>query len=995
MVEANTKANKEFHIPPITSFNGITKKANEIKMFNVFHQNIRGLRGKANELLSHLHPVFPHILCFTEHHMNPLELQQLNIDSYKLAANYCRTLYEKGGVCIYLHTSLNFVNIKLTKDCIDKDFEVCAVKLNLRSKRFCIITVYRAPTGNIDTFITKLDTILRNLYSSTQEYIICGDININYLSDSERKSRLDAVLRTYNLINIVNFPTRIQGNSATAIDNIFVDITSRDNYSIRPIINGLSDHDAQSITFNTINMRSYAKQFKIIRKINKHTIDDFLIKLSYETWDLIFSSDDVNTMFNSFLDTYLKIYYASFPQKKIKISNKKSDWITLGIKTSCKRKRELYIACRNSNNLELRNYYKKYCNILSGVIKEAKRLKYDSKIKKSNNKNKTIWDIVKFETNRGSHNDRICTLKVNGKRIRENHVIAETFNKYFLSVAEKSNVKNKQTNINTSHFPNTTPIQYLLQAFMNPFPNIKLNSLSTKEVENIIKSLKLKNSYGYDEISTKVLKMSSVYISSPLTHICNKSLSQGIFPDRLKYSQIKPLFKKGDKSNISNYRPISLLTSFSKVLEKAMSIQLLEHLNKNNILVDEQFGFRTNTSTDSAIYKLTNEIHKALNSKNLIGGIFCDLEKAFDCVNHEVLLSKLEFYGIKGKAKLWFESYFSNRYQRVVITDTKLNLNDSSTWGKMRHGVPQGSILGPLLFLLYVNDLPKIINEKTVPILFADDTSVLVTSLNYNDLHVKINSALHSINEWFKVNQLSINFNKTHYIHFSASNNKPITETKIAYEGKEITTVSNIKFLGIHIDEKMNWKCHIEHITSKTSAVCYIIRSIKPFTSLSTLKMVYHSYFNSIINYGIPFWGNSPLSIKIFRMQKNIIRIMLGCRRRDSCRKLFKKLEILPLASQYILSLMLFVAKNRSEFTVNSEIHRKNTRQQKNLHLPLVNLRMYQKGIYYSGTKVYNNLPQHIKDVSSDIKMFEVLLKQFLLLHSFYSLQEYFCYKSP
>jgi hypothetical protein len=305
-------------------------------------------------------------------YMNLLEVQQLNIESYKLADNYCRTLYEKGRVCIYLHASLNFVNIDLTKYCIHKDFEVCAIKLNLSTKRFCIITVYRAPVGNIDTFITKLDTILRNLYAPTQEYIICGDINVNYLSDSERKNRLDAVLRTYNLIN---FPTRVQGNSATAIDNIFIDITSRDDYSIRPIINGLSDHDAQSITFNTTNMRSYVKQFKIIRKINNQTINDFLIKLSYETRDLTFSSDDVKTMFNSFLDTYLKIYNSSFPQKKIKISNIKSDWITIGIKKSCKRKRELYIASRSSNNLELSNYYKKYCKILSGVIKEAKKAK--------------------------------------------------------------------------------------------------------------------------------------------------------------------------------------------------------------------------------------------------------------------------------------------------------------------------------------------------------------------------------------------------------------------------------------------------------------------------------------------------------------------------------------------------------------------------------------------------------------------------------------------
>jgi hypothetical protein len=279
----------------------------------------------------------------------------------------------------------------------------------------------------------------------------------------------------------------------------------------------------------------------------------------------------------------------------------------------------------------------------------------------------------------------------------------------------------------------------------------------------------------------------------------------------------------------------------------------------------------------------------------------------------------LEFYGVKGKAKLWFESYRRNRYQTVLITNNDLNQNDFSTWGKTKHGVTQGSILGPLLFL-YINDLPKTINDKTIPMLFADVTNLLVTSPNLNDFGVNINTAFHCINDWFKVKLLSINFNKTHYIQFTANSNNPITNIKITYDYKQITTISNIKFLGIYINDTINWKCHIEHINSKLSAVCYIMRSIKPYVFVNTLKTVYHSYLNSIINDGLPFWGNSPHSIKIFRMQRNAIRIMLGCKKRVSCRNLFRKLEILPLASQYILSVMLFVVKNKNEFIVNSEI---------------------------------------------------------------------------
>jgi hypothetical protein len=182
----------------------------------------------------------------------------------------------------------------------------------------------------------------------------------------------------------------------------------------------------------------------------------------------------------------------------------------------------------------------------------------------------------------------------------------------------------------------------------------------------------------------------------------------------------------------------------------------------------------------------------------------------------------------------------------------------------------------PLLFFLFINDLPKIINDKTTPILFADDTSLLIVSSNYNELHVNTNIAFQCTNKWFEVNQLIINFYKTHYILFTAGNNKPRPKIEIVYDNKQITTISNTKLFGIHIDDKMNWRCHIEYIGSKLSTVCYMTRSIKPYTSINTMEKFYHSCFNSTIQYGLPFWGNSPQSIKIFRIQKNIIRIMIG-----------------------------------------------------------------------------------------------------------------------
>jgi len=261
----------------------------------------------------------------------------------------------------------------------------------------------------------------------------------------------------------------------------------------------------------------------------------------------------------------------------------------------------------------------------------------------------------------------------------------------------------------------------------------------------------------------RILKISLPFIISPLTYICNKSLSTGLFPSRLKVSQINPIFKKGSKTDMSNYRPISLLTSFSKVFEKVIYNTVHNHINVNNILAKEQYGFRNNSSTEMASFNLINNFLEALNNKMWVGGIFCDLTKAFDYVNHSILLSKLEFYGITDKANNLIKSYLNNRYQRVIIKNN-YSKNCLSDWRKAKQGVPQGSILGPLLFLLYINDLPGIICDISKPTIFADDTSIIFTHSNYVNFKNEIDIVIEKISRWFETNSLILNFNKTHYM---------------------------------------------------------------------------------------------------------------------------------------------------------------------------------------------------------------------------------------
>jgi len=262
--------------------------------------------------------------------------------------------------------------------------------------------------------------------------------------------------------------------------------------------------------------------------------------------------------------------------------------------------------------------------------------------------------------------------------------MANIFNNYFLSVADLLNKDNKRDDKNTN-----------LQNFINkPNNEMEWKYATTYELEKIIKPLKSKNSHGYEEISNKIIKLSAPFIISPLTYICNEILKTGVFPDRLKYAIVRPIFKKGVKHETSNYRPISLLTSFSKIIEKLIYNRLLLHLDKNNMLAKEQFGFRPHASTEQASYSMINGILTELNDNRMVGGMFCDLQKAFDCVNHETLMDKLEFYGIQGKFKTLIKSYLTERFQKVTLGNTIEN-SKSSKWKQIKNGVPQGSILGP------------------------------------------------------------------------------------------------------------------------------------------------------------------------------------------------------------------------------------------------------------------------------------------------------------
>ena len=611
-------------------------------------------------------------------------------------------------------------------------------------------------------------------------------------------------------------------------------------------------------------------------------------------------SSDPNLNYDVLHDHITKMKNKHLPfkfEKFHKHKHKNSKWISFGIIRSIKTRDAMYLKFKRCNQQSveyntLKNNLHVFNCILKKTIREAKIQYYNKLFTKYKGDIKKTWQTI---------SDIIC--KSNGKRktldkiivdsrvIKDKEEICNKFNDFFANIGPK--LANQIKPIS-----NKTYDTFLKKRVLTSF---SFSLVSKTNVLKHLSSLRTKNSAGVDGISVKLFKTLSPALINPLTLIINQSLVTGIFPAKLKIAKVLPLFKKDDCAVMNNYRPISLLTATSKLFEKVVFSQLYDYFRNNDLFYDSQYGFLKNYSTELAAMELTDKVLKDIDDKHITLAIFMDLSKAFDTLDHGILIRKLAHYGINGIALEWFTSYLTGRTQYVEIDGVSSNILSLFT------GVPQGSILGPLLFLIYMNDIPNC-TEYFNFILYADDTTLSSTIQIPSMSDFNINTELAKVYDWLAVNKLSLNVSKTKYVIFHAINKRfqgVIPDLEI--NEIPLERVKNFNFLGLQLNENMSWKPHIDLLSNKLAKCAGVLNKLKRVLPIHILRTLYFSMVQSRMMYCILTWGFDYYRIE--KLQKRFVRIISSSKYNAHSEPLFKVLDILKIEHLFSQSCLKFVYK--------------------------------------------------------------------------------------
>ena len=972
------------------------EKTNDIIFLNV---NVQSLASKFTSLtlfLDNLNKseIKPDI--FTIQELWKIQKEFYDIPGYNFHCN-TRKKAQGGGVGIYVKNNFNTSLLKEESIFKENIFESIALKVEIPNvKKFICISLYRPNnhkrlTANeqFQSFFQSLSEMLQKLEKHKLPVYILSDSNIDFMKIGIDVNSTDIfqTMLEFGYFQLIGKTTRIFNESKSLIDHIFTN-DSLDNINSGVIVDTFSDHFITFCSLKSSKTKHNKPPNHIFRRNfdqnNKDVFKNYLTNLS---WNNVLESSCPNEAYNLFWNDFYYLFDLSFPKKKIKLNRNKhpiNKFMTKGLLKS--RKTKLNLAKKSNQSAENRAIYVNYRNLYNSLIKIAKAIFYRESIESANGDSKKIWETINDACNKKPKSSVIDKLEINGRVSTNESEIANEFNRHFASIGERVSDFIPKSNINFR--------DYLPQPCNN---SLFLEPVSPGEVLEIIMNMGKKHSLDVNDIPFKVIQHVSTDIMKPLSHAINLSIEKGVFPTNLKTSKIIPIFKKGSTLCANDHRGVAIVNNFSKIYEKCLCRRLLRFLHSNDFFDHNQFGFLKGRSTNHAIVKLINFISDSINRNEYVVGIFLDAMKAFDSVNHAILISKLENAGIRGNALNWFKSYLSGRNQKVKIGEAWSELQEINI------SVLQGSILGVILFIIFINDL-QYASDKALAVIFADDDSSLLAHSDLNELNKIVNEELDKICNWYKANKLAIHPDKSKFILFKSPfdnlnqlpkfNNQPYFPVFINmndYNETNITKIklvqsipnsddSSLKVLGVLFDQNLTLADHVKSIHSKLSRGLYSLRQVSKIFSTQILKLIYHANFQSHINYcsNILSICNKSTLDPLIKIQKKAIRIVCKKPYNSHSNPLFKEHNILPIKEQIEYSSLMFMHDYLHEqlspsfmftWVKNNQLQNNyQLRNGNNIHIRPHRYEYLKRHPIINFALLWNDLDNNIKDIDSKKK---------------------------
>ena len=766
-------------------------------------------------LLTEIYPKYEHTIS---------AILEYKVDGYTLDfnSNFSR------GVAIYIKDTIDILPCEIKE--LDNVNENLWTLIKIDDTNILIGCIYRSDSIKKETSINHLIEMFDNILKSKIKYdklIISGDFNLKEIhweditnSPGELDNKFIKCLQDHFLEQIINTPTRHREKQKSNILDLVFTLDKNDINNVRhldPL--GKSDHEVLAIELNLPKPNPPGKKTKLdFSKMDTEGFRQYLSECKWDQLDTLNCQESIDKVYN-----ILNVGIDKFvPLKTVKASKSKQPWLNSSCHKNAKKK---YLLYKRFLQTKSSYYYKQYINqrnLLKKLIRKSVR-DYEQHV--SANSKTSVKEFWKYVNSKLKRTTGLSNLtKPDGTLTTSDEEICTLLNDFFISVLTKENLKDM------------------------PVPENKNNDIflsdiiiTSKAVHDKLIKLDPHKAPGPDKIPTILLKKLAAEISIPLAIIFNKSLSEGYVPSQWKVAEVTAIFKKGNKNLTNNYRPVSLTSVLCKTLESFVTDTLQNYMESNNFFSECQHGFRKHRSCVTQLLEVMNDFTKLLDSGNNIDVLYLDFSKAFDTVPHERLLAKLKSYGISNNVHLWIKSFLSDRKQRVRVN------NSYSDFSPITSGIPQGSILGPVLFIIFINDLPD--HVKSGCKIFADDTKIY----NSTDKSEVIQGDIDALINWSKTWQLKFNVQKCNVLHIGKSNNNEDYFMDSNKQSK-INSVSHEKDIGVTFDAKLNFDKHISNIVGKANQMTGLLKRSFQFLDRDMFLKLYKAIVRPHLEYANVIW---------------------------------------------------------------------------------------------------------------------------------------------